>query len=382
MPDDDERPAGRSAAETHADASGSEAADAGSRWGGPWVNEVEVGFRLADADHALAGVRLWQEARIPGDLLDFGEVDGGWELVLKRPPVWRMEYLLELTHRDGASETILDPANDNRVAGVFGEHSVVEFPEYERPWWLDAPRVPGTWQRLDAPGRGGLRRGVDLAVWSPEDAAPDEPLPVLLSHDGPEMDQLADLTGYVSASIAAGTIPRCRVALLGPGNRNAWYSVSPGYARTLVRSVIPTIRAAVAVRGKPVLMGASLGGLAALHAEWSYPGTFAGLFIQSGSFFHLRYDADGTGFNRFWRITSFVTEVTEAAETQYPLPITMTCGVIEGNVDNNRLLAEALTRQGHEVDFIEVPDMHTYTAWRDAFHPHLANLLVRAFPSA
>ena len=355
-------------------------APVGGEASGPLVSDDLVVFRLADPDHHLSAVRLWQEARIPGDQLDFAAVEGGWALVLERPRVWRMEYMLELTHGDGGHETILDPANDNRVGGVFGDHSVVEFPEYVRPWWLDAERVPGSWQSLEAPGRGGLRRSLEASVWSPEDAAADEALPLLLVHDGPEMEQLADVTGYVGASIAAGKIPRSRVALLGPGNRNAWYSGSPGYARTLVRSVIPAIRSTVGVRGKPVLMGASLGGLAALHAEWTYPGTFGGLFIQSGSFFHLRYDADGAGFSRFWRITSFVTEVTQAPETRYPLPITMTCGVIEGNVDNNRLLADAIAGQGFDVRFVEVPDMHTYTAWRDAFDPHLTDLLTRAIP--
>jgi enterochelin esterase family protein len=356
-------------------------ADTGAEFrAGPWATDTHVHFQFPDADHVLSGVRLWQEARVPGDQLDFEPVPGGWRLVLDRPRVWRMEYMLELHHAGGGVETILDPANPVQVKGVFGDHSVVEFPDYVRPWWLAAPRLPGTdWITLEAPGRGGLRHGLEVAIWSPADAAPTDPLPLLLAHDGPEMAELADVTGYVAASIAAERIPQCRLALLAPGNRNARYSASPGYARTLTRSAIPAIRAAVAVRGKPVLMGASLGGLAALHAEWRYPGTFAGLFIQSGSFFHVRYDADGAGFSRFWRITSFVTEVMQAAPTRFPIPITMTCGAIEGNVDNNRLLADAIEQQGFPIRFVEVPDVHNYTAWRDAFDPYLTPLLQQVF---
>ncbi len=53
----------------------------------------------------------------------------------------------------------------------------------------------------------------------------------------------------------------------------------------------------------------------------------------------------------------------------------MTCGVIEENIDNNRLMAAALSGQSYQVRLAEVPDMHNYTAWRDAFDPHLTNLL-------
>ena len=41
----------------------------------------------------------------------------------------------------------------------------------------------------------------------------------------------------------------------------------------------------------------------------------------------------------------------------------------EENVDNNRLMARTLSAQGHPVSLAEVPDLHNYTAWRDASRP-------------
>src|SRR5690348_11810811 len=95
-----------------------------------------LAFGLPDPDHHLAGVRLVQHAGLPGDRLDFGYADGGWTLRLPRPPVQRLEYLLDLHHPDGGIETICDPGNPRRVGGAFGDKSVVECLGYAEPAWL------------------------------------------------------------------------------------------------------------------------------------------------------------------------------------------------------------------------------------------------------
>jgi enterochelin esterase-like enzyme len=57
----------------------------------------------------------------------------------------------------------------------------------------------------------------------------------------------------------------------------------------------------------------------------------------------------------------------------------LTCGIAEENLHNNRAMAQALRQQGFDTDLHEVPDMHNYTGWRDAFHPHLTNLLAKVW---
>ena len=57
----------------------------------------------------------------------------------------------------------------------------------------------------------------------------------------------------------------------------------------------------------------------------------------------------------------------------------ITCGSVEENLANNREMAQALRRQGYDVDLDEVPDAHNYTGWRDAFDPHLTTLLRRVW---
>jgi enterochelin esterase-like enzyme len=351
----------------------SEVVDVADARTGP-ASEPAVSFRLADPEHHLTSVRLSQDVRIPGDRLNFERTaDGGaWELLIARPPVNRMEYLLELGYPDGGTATVPDPASPRQAPGAFGPKSVLEFPEYQPPQWLAAPGIPARTTDLTVPAPA-LEAEVPVTLWAPEDAAAGEPLPLLVAHDGPEYDQLAHLTHYLAAGIAQGSLPRLRAALLGPGHRDDWYSANPRYARTLTKAVIPAIEARVAVTER-IGLGASLGALALLHAHTRYPDAFGGLFLQSGSFFTPRFDAHERRFACYPRVVRFVRGLPARLPAQ-PIPVTATCGVIEENVDNNRLLIQTLRAHGYPAELHEVPDMHNYTAWRDGWDPYLTRLI-------
>ena len=63
------------------------------------------------------------------------------------------------------------------------------------------------------------------------------------------------------------------------------------------------------------------------------------------------------------------------------VPVTMTCGLAEENLANNRQMATKLARQGYRAQLVEVPDAHNYVGWRDAFDPALTALLRNAWAS-
>ncbi|MEP7023850.1 MAG: alpha/beta hydrolase-fold protein, partial [Actinomycetota bacterium] len=340
---------------------------------GAWADGTAVGFRLPDPDGRLAGVRLQQDVRIPGDLLDFHRHGDTWELLIDRPPVGRMEYLLELHHPGGGVQTVTDPGNPRQASGAFGPKSVLEFPSYTPPGWLTAPAPPGRSRTADLPVRF-LDGPVQVTTWAPADAADDEWLPMLVAHDGPEYDTLASLTQYLSAGVAAGWLPRLRAALLSPGPRDRWYSASARYARALQLELIPALAGELAV-STWIGMGASLGALAMLHAHSRHPGMLDALFLQSGSFFSPRFDSMERRFPYYRRITWFVADTHHGGLPAQPLTAVLTCGVIEENLQNNRLMTATLQAAGYPAELHEVPDMHNFTAWRDAFDPHLTRLL-------
>src|SRR6185437_953852 len=191
----------------------------------------------------------------------------------------------------------------------------------------------------------------------------------------------AALLGWAGAVIERGAVAPFRVALLPPGDRNEWYSASAAYVRSLQRLILPALRDLVPTAGPPVGMGASLGALAMLQAQRAWPGTFGGLFLQSGSFFVPRFDRQESGFPRYGRIVRYVRGVLRATAYDDPVPVAMTCAAEEENLHNNRLIADALRGQGYELALAEVPGGHDYPSWRDALDPHLTHLLGKVWPA-
>jgi enterochelin esterase-like enzyme len=335
------------------------------------VPSGRVTFRLADPEGRYAAVRLCSDLPLTDEQRSYARDGDGWVLELESSAVERLEYHVEVTELDGSVQTGPDPGNPLRAPGAFGEKSVLLLPGYEPPAWLEAETVDGRYEDFSVRGRG-LGANVTGRIWSP---LTDEPLPLLVAHDGPEYDRLAFLTRYSAAMIAAGTLPPHRVAMLAPGPRDEWYSASALYSRALYVDVIPALPAT----GAPVGMGASLGALAMLVTQRRAPGTFGALFLQSGSFFMPRLDSQESGFGRYARIVRVVRRILRAREHPRPIPVQLTCGTAEENVFNNRVMARALAEQGYAARLDEVPDMHNYTAWRDAFDPHLTRLLQEAW---
>jgi enterochelin esterase-like enzyme len=344
---------------------------------GPQVDDSVVDFTLTD--RTLKTVALLHELERPRRV-EFARAGQTFTLRYPRPPVDRLEYLLELTTRAGARRVVRDPTNPLRAAGPFGEKSVVEFPEYEAPGWtLDGDAPVGDLRELPLASIR-LRTTIPALLWSPEDADPDRPLPLLVVHDGPDYGEYARLLRLLAHLVEYGETPEFRSLLLPPGrSREELYSASARYASALAADLIPGVRRVAPFDRPPVLLGASLGALAGLHVQVRHPGLFGGLFLQSGSFFRRRYDSHESGFGRFGRIARFVGEVHGRSVFAAAVPTVVSCGTGEENLANNRALAAALGRRGWDVHEVWNRDAHNWTAWRDVLHPHLATLLLRAW---
>jgi enterochelin esterase family protein len=114
-----------------------------------------------------------------------------------------------------------------------------------------------------------------------------------------------------------------------------------------------------------------------LHAHRLHPSLFEGLFLQSGSFFRREHEGYEREFPRFERIARFVGRVRRSREWPSPVPVTMTCGLGEENLGNNRAIRDVLAGQGYAVELVEHCDAHNWVSWRDVLEPHLTLLLER-----
>ena len=325
------------------------------------VEDDQIVFRLRDTEHDHTDVKVWFDVDL-GVELGMAEVEGGWELRLGLPDLDCLEYLFDV---DGT--LVPDPGNPDRVEGAFGPHSWLAMPGYRPPAWLDTDGGPGQ--------RHPLAVGdIEVEVWEPV-GHEGAPLPLLLVHDGAEMDAYGGVVRY------AATLPPLRVGLLSPGSdRDERYAANPAYAAALVDDVLPAITDAFETTHRPVLLGQSLGALAALHAAWTAPGAFAGLMLQSGSFFTPAFDPQEAGYGYFGQVTGFVATVLDSQQAAPGAPeVAMTCGTAEENLANNLALRDHLRDVGMNVAWGEVRQGHTWMCWRDSLDPHLGGLLARVW---
>lgn len=347
--------------------------------GPPIVSDTHIEFCVPDPDEALEGVGLLQEVARPRHGLPFMRfpATGEWRLTIPRPPADRMEYRLELHHSRDDTETICDPNVDQRAGGPFGEKSVLEFPGYEAPKWLDDDAPEGEIEDLVITSLA-LQDEVHGFLWRSAGSSPRQPLPLLVVHDGPEYANFASLLKFLDAMVAAGRLPPMRAALLAPLDRTRDYAAWPVWAFALAQEILPSLnKVAPSGRIPKVGMGASLGALAMLHAHRSYPTAFGGLLLQSGSYFQPTLDVIESYRELFVPVTRFVGRVLDTTKFQKPIPVTMTAGTAEENLHNNRAMRTALLEQRYPVDWHEQRDAHNWVSWRDTWDPHLVDLLLR-----
>jgi enterochelin esterase-like enzyme len=343
----------------------------------PSVIEQQLIFTVADPGRSHVTVRLDCDDALAGPRR-FRRTSGGWVLAMPRPELLRVEYRLVVLGRDGATHVILDPDNPELVRTAFGDRSVALLPGYKPPWWLAVEHDAGELTEIvhTDPTLGDL----PITVWAPSSLAPSDPAPLLVVNDGPEYAELAAVTRYAAALQDAGSLPAFRVALMHPLDRDEWYAANPVY-RAAASEAIRQVMADFATDLPLVAMGASLGGLSAvltaLEADHDVP--YGGVFAQSGSFFQATLDPQESTYPYFEQVSAATSEVSQSGPAQHPLTIGLTCGALEENLANNQAMAAALAAQGHRVVLRELPDLHNYTAWRDALDPGLTDVLRAAW---
>ncbi len=342
----------------------------------PLVEKLGVTFVFrGDADEVL--LRCWMAGLDgPQPLVRIKDTNL-WAINVEFPEDSRIEYKFEVVHGDHR-ELILDPLNDVQARDPFGANSVCQGFGYKRPDWT----LPDAESR-----QGRLRRHLlhsaafdqqrELLVYLPPTFRRNRTYPLLVCHDGADYVRYADFKHVLDNLISALDIPPMIVALTQSSDRLNEYAGDERHARFIAEDVVPYMNAhfpLVDARYARAVMGASFGGVASLHAAWSYPDLFGCLLLQSGSFAFSDFGRHQRG-EVFDPVVKFVNEFREdprpCADSVY-----MSCGVYESLIYENRSLVPRLQAQGMDVRFEEVRDAHNWENWRD----RLRNGLSWLFP--
>ncbi len=298
-----------------------------------------------------------------------------WAATIELPRGSRIEYKFEV-HRNGHRELVLDPLNKVIAHDPFGANSVCQAWGYERPEWTmhdpDVRQGAIDIRHITSDVFGDTR---ELQVYLPARFRKNRRYPLLIVHDGIDYLRYAELKTVLDNLISDLEIPPLIAVMTQSPDRLNEYAGDDRHARHLADELLPLIDAHYPLQDESRargLMGASFGGVAALHAAWRNPGVFDRLLLQSGSFAFSDLGRHQRG-PVFDPVVRFMNEFREnpgiPAEQIY-----MSCGIYESLIYENRSLVPRLQEQGIDVRFDEARDAHNWENWRDRLRNGLSTL--------
>ena len=282
-----------------------------------------------------------------------------WWLGLPLPDGARLEYKLEV-QRDHHAEWVNDPLNPITTTNPFGTNSVCRGFGYQVPNFAEihAGTPTGSFEDQWVGSRLGGERKV--TVYTPAGLDRRRRYPLVFVHDGGDYLTYGSMALVLDNLIHWNVVSPVIAAFSWPGDRLHEYAANPDHADFVVQDALPAIERAYPVSDHRLVMGASLGAVAALHTAWKHRGTFKGLLLQSGTF------AQTAGWGAAQSLLGPVADLLHHLEPSHlPRRVFLSCGTYERMIGENRYMAQRLERAGLEVKYRESRDGHTWEAWRD-----------------
>lgn len=289
-----------------------------------------------------------------------------WATTIELPKGSRIEYKFE-TVTAGKKKLILDPLNDVLAHDPFGANSVCQGYGYKRPEWTlhDSLSRAGSLQHRQVYSKA-FDQTRNLQIYLPATYRANRRYPLLIVHDGDDYLRYANLKIVLDNLTHRLEIPPLIAVMIQSPDRLSEYSGNDKHAKFLAEDLLPFMIAEYPlkedVRSRCV-MGASFGGVAALHAAWRYPEHFGSLLLQSGSFAFSDLGRHSRG-PVFDPVVRFMNEFREHPGRPADR-IFMSCGIYESLIYENRSLVPHLQTKGVDVRFEEARDAHNWENWRD-----------------
>lgn len=301
---------------------------------------------------------------------NFARLNGNdvWWLELPLPDGARLEYKFEVL-REHRAEWVNDPLNPISTTNPFGTNSVCRAYGYEVPDFARVHENTPTGSFEDVWVASAMGQDRKLTVYRPAGFDSKREYPLLFIHDGGDYLTYGGMALVLDNLINWGRIPPLLAAFSWPQERLVEYAAHGAHANFVVNEAMPRLADNFAI-GRKVIMGASLGAVAALHTAWRHPGAFAGLLLQSGTF------AQTPGWGAARGILGPIAGLLHHLEpSALPKQVFLSCGTYERMIAENRFMADRLRRAGLSVQYAESRDGHTWEAWRDRLQEGLGWVL-------
>lgn len=299
------------------------------------------------ATHLLSDLTDWQREPVPVSRL--------------RPFDLPDDAYFEYAWLDAEGRRREDPANANPRLN---------------PWWPYACHLTGPDYRADPDAEaaaGAAARGRTLRlevpskvlgqtrhalIYTPAGHA-DQALPLVLFQDGKAYYGWGRVPQVCDRLLARGQIGPAHLVFVPPRERTPEYFFNPAYRDFLRRELLPAVGARVALSGRMVAWGASLGGLLSAQLAWESAGGFDSVVAQSGAFLFSPETRDADPFHGAEAFAGVVV-----SGPQQPIRWYLECGTLEWLLPSNRRLADVLGNRGYDVRLVTRNAGHNWINWR------------------
>lgn len=293
-----------------------------------------------------------------------------WVLSLPLPREAMIEYRIGI-HRHERRADVLDPLNPHTTTNPFGINSMALGIDRRRPEWT-LPRdsvSAGEITEVRVQSRTwGERRHHQLYL----PASQNSPLPLLVVHDGHDFLDHSSLATVLANLIADESIPPVAALLHRPTRRLTEYAHDERHVAHVLDEAIPHLGRRMDLDGRTVVLGSSLGAVAALSLAWHRPEEVTAIALLSGSFAHsLSDDRPAAIFGPVVELAATVDRDRRLAGMR----AYASCGRYEGLIDLNRSLVPRLRAVGMDIAYDETWEGHQWASWRDRLRPALEHAL-------
>jgi enterochelin esterase-like enzyme len=271
--------------------------------------------------------------------------------------VFEMNARLDYKFVLNGSNWILDPENANTSLGGFGPNSELAMPDYVQPWEIAyKPNIDHGTQETRSIFSTHLNSTYQLKIYLPPGYNGNSSMSyaAVYFQDGIEYLNLASAINVFDNLLDSNKIEPLIGVFVKPNNRNTeyWGDLREEYQLFFIEELVPFIDSSyntIKESSYRLVMGASLGGNISSLISYNNPDVFANCGIQSGALWVNNNEALNLIING----------------PKKDIKWSSVWGSYEGDIRiDMSILKDELITKGYELDWLELPESHSWGLWR------------------